>query len=224
MHVVCAGKFTFRIPVPANHCIFLPAKLTTSFTMTMRRIYINQGSARQASTDCLCDMLRGHSLDIAIFCQLIKMVQLITHLRSVVWPFTQMSSWKATSTNYDFFKLFLHVFSLSSNPQRWEWLHPTLESLGSSWLKCGISSGCNFSSCLVLMPARVKPRLRPCLQHFGTQESSTFLSIETMTLATQRRRARVSTACKHVPSAAMLSNYWISWSQVQSKNNSFMRK
>ena len=108
------------------------------------------------------------------------MVQLITHLRSVVWPFTQMSSWKATSTNYD---LFLHVFSLSSNPQRWEWLHPTLQSLGSSGLKCGISSGCNFSSYLVLMPARVKPLLCPCLQHFGTQESSIFLSIETMTLA-----------------------------------------
>ena len=74
---ICAGKFTFRIPVPANHCIFLPAKLTTSFTMTMRRIYINQGSARQASTDCLCDMLRGHSLDIAIFCQLIKWYNLL---------------------------------------------------------------------------------------------------------------------------------------------------
>lgn len=127
------------------------------------------------------------------------MVQLITHLRSVVWPFTQMSSWKATSTNYD---LFLHVFSLSSNPQRWEWLHPTLESLGSSWLKCGISSGCNFSSCPVLMPARDKPRLCPCLQHFGTQESSTFLSIETMTLAILKLPS-LGTSWKHVPSAAM---------------------
>lgn len=55
------------------------------------------------------------------------------------------------------------------------------------------------------MPARVKPLLCPRLQHFGTQESSTFLSIETMTLATQRRCAGVSTAWKHVPSAAMLS-------------------
>ena len=194
--------------VPANHCIFLPAKLTTSSTMS--GIYKNQGSARQASTDCLCDMLRGHSFDIAIFCQLIKTVQLITNLSLPLHSNQQLKS--------PFCELWLvftvHVFSLSSNPQRWEWLHTKLESRGSSWLKCGISSGCSFSSCLVLMPARVKP-LYPCLQHFGTQESSTFLSIETVTLATLKlpslgrftpwRFAWVSTAWKHVSSAAMLS-------------------